>query len=148
MVRAGLEKGLAYAEQLDAAAVLPDLNAAINAVTHDGRVGMVGFGSGGRATYLAGCRTNIAAGVAYYGNGITDVLGDTPRCPMLFHFGETDRYISAADVEAIRKAYPKGTYYLYPTGHGFNCPNRNDFDAACAHLAFERSVEFFGNHVG
>jgi carboxymethylenebutenolidase len=66
----------------------------------------------------------------------------------MFHFGEKDPYISAADVAAIRKSYPAGTYHLYPAGHGFNCTDRADFDAASAHLAFERSVEFFRQHVG
>ena len=144
----GLAQGMAYIGRLDDAAVLNDLNAAIDASLHVGRVGMVGFCWGGRETYLACCRTNIAAGVVYYGGGITSLLDNTPRCPVLFHFGEKDAYISAADVAAIREAYPQGSYHLYPAGHGFNCPDRSDFDAANAHLAFDRSIEFFREHVG
>ena len=67
---------------------------------------------------------------------------------MLFHFGERDGHIPLADVEKIREAYPAGTYHLYPAGHGFNCPDRADFDAPSAHLAFERTLEFFSSHVG
>ena len=127
---------------------IADANAAIDAVAHAGRVGMVGYRWGGRVTYLSGCRTNIAAGVAYYGGGIAQLLPETPRCPMLFHFGEHDSHIPLADVGRLREAFPQGTYHLYPAGHGFNCSDRADFDAASARLAFERSVEFFREHLG
>ena len=145
---AGLERGLALMGRLDDAGVLADLNAAIDAVSHSGRVGAVGYCWGGKVAYLSACHTNVAAGVAYYGGGIAQALEHKPRAPVMFHFGEKDPYISAADVAAIRKSYPAGTYHLYPAGHGFNCTDRADFDAASAHLAFERSVEFFRQHVG
>ena len=67
---------------------------------------------------------------------------------MMFHFGEHDGHIPLADVEKIRTAFPHGTYHLYPAGHGFNCTDRADFDAASARLAFERRIEFFRHHVG
>jgi carboxymethylenebutenolidase len=57
-------------------------------------------------------------------------------------------HIPLADVEAVRKAYPSGVYHLYAAGHGFNCSDRADYDAASAHLAFERTIEFFHEHVG
>jgi len=144
----GLERGLALMGRLGDAAVLADVNAAVDAVSHAGGVGMVGYCWGGKVTYLAACRSNIAAGVSYYGGGITQLLAEAPRCPMMFHFGERDPWISADDVAAIRKAYPEGTYYTYPAGHGFNCTDRPDYDAASARLAFERSVEFFRKNIG
>jgi len=45
--------------------VLADVNAAVDAVARAGRTGMVGYCWGGRVTYLAACRINIAAAVAY-----------------------------------------------------------------------------------
>jgi carboxymethylenebutenolidase len=39
--------------------------------------------------------------------GITQLLPETPRCPMLLHFGERDSHIPAADVEKIRHAFPR-----------------------------------------
>jgi len=145
---AGLQAGIDLMMKTTNEGTIADVNAAIDAVSHAGRVGMVGYCWGGRVTYLAGCKTNIAAGVAYYGGGIAQLLGDTPRCPMLFHFGERDSHIPLADVEKIRAAFPAGTYHLYPAGHGFNCSERADFDAASAHLAFQRTIEFFHKHVG
>jgi carboxymethylenebutenolidase len=145
---AGLQSGIDLMMKTTNEGALADLNAAIGAVAHAGRVGMVGYCWGGRCTYLAGCKINIAAGVAYYGGGIPQLLGDTPHCPMMFHFGERDSHIPLSDVEKIRHAFPAGTYHLYPAGHGFNCSERADFDSASAHLAFARTIEFFRKHIG
>ena len=144
----GIEQGIAFMMRTTDATTIADLRAAIDAVAHAGRVGMVGYCWGGRSTYLAACHTDIAAGVAYYGGGIPALLGETPRCPMMFHFGERDSHIPLADVEKVRAAFPAGQYHLYPAGHGFNCSERADFDAASAHLAFARSIEFFRQHLG
>ena len=145
---AGLQAGIDLMMKATNEGAIADMNAAIDAVSHAGRVGMVGYCWGGRCTWLAGCKTNIAAGVAYYGGGIAQLLGDTPRCPMMFHFGERDSHIPLSDVEKIRAAFPAGTYHLYPAGHGFNCTERADFDSASAHLAFQRTIEFFRKHIG
>ena len=145
---AGLQAGIDLMMRAANEGAIADLNAAIDAVAHAGRVGMVGYCWGGRVTYLAGCRTNIAAGVAYYGGGIAQLLPETPRCPMMFHFGEHDSHIPRTDVERIRAALPQATCHLYPAGHGFNCSERADFDAASAHLAFSRTIEFFRRYVG
>ena len=145
---AAFEKGIALMMKATNEGVLADVNAAIDAVAHAGRVGMVGFCWGGRATYLSACKTNIAAGVAYYGGGIAQLLPETPRAPVMFHFGEKDTHIPLSDVEKIRQAYPQGIYHLYPAGHGFNCTERADYDAASARLAFDRTIEFLHLHVG
>ncbi len=145
---AGIQTGIGYMMNADPAGVLADVTAAIDAVAHAGNVGMVGYCWGGRVTWLAGCHTNIAAGVAYYGGGIAGVLKDTPRCPMMFHHGEKDGHIPLSDVEKIRQAFPQGIYHLYPAGHGFNCTERADFEPSSARLAFERTIEFFRQHVG
>ena len=144
----GLQRGVAHMMKTTSEATLADLGAAIDAVRSAGRVGMVGYCWGGRATYLAACRTDIAAGVVYYGGRIPQLLPETPRCPVMFHFGERDGHIPLDDVEQVRAAYPSGIYHLYPAGHGFNCEERADFDAGSARLAFDRTIEFFRKHVG
>ena len=145
---ASIGAGVALMMKTTNEGVLADVNAAVNAVVHAGKVGMVGYCWGGRVTYLSACRTNIAAGVAYYGGGIAQLLPETPRCPVLFHFGEKDSHIPRSDVEKIRAAYPQGEYHLYPADHGFNCTDRAAFEPASARLAFERSINFFRMHVG
>jgi carboxymethylenebutenolidase len=86
--------------------------------------------------------------VAYYGGGIAQLLDEIPQCPIMLHFGERDVWIPASDVEKIRAAVPNGIFHIYPANHGFNCTDRADYDAASARLAFERSSEFFREHIG
>ena len=144
----GVKVGLAHAMKADVNGLMADLRAAIDAVSHAGAVGMVGYCWGGRVVYMAGSRTNIAAGVVYYGGRIPEVAEPPPRCPMLFHFGRHDTHIPPADIEKIRAAYPQGEYHLYDAGHGFNCTDRDSFDGAAAHLAFERTLAFFARYLG
>jgi carboxymethylenebutenolidase len=144
----GVKIGFEYATRATTEGLMADLGATIDAVSHAGAVGMVGYCWGGRVVYMAGSRTNVAAAVVYYGGGITQVLEPTPRCPTLFHFGRHDTHIPLADVERIRAAFPQGEYCLYDAGHGFNCTDRDSFDAAAAHVAFERTLAFFAGHVG
>lgn len=144
----GVTHGFALARAASTAGLMADLNAAVDAVSHAGAVGMVGYCWGGRVVYMAGSRTNIAAGVSYYGGGIVDVLDPVPRCPMQFHFGEKDAHILPGDVQKIRAAFPQGEYHLYAAGHGFNCTDRDSHDAAAAHQAFQRTLEFFRKHLG
>ena len=144
----GVTHGFALARAASTAGLMADLNAAVNAVSHAGAVGMVGYCWGGRVVYMAGSRTNIAAGVSYYGGGIVDVLDPVPRCPMQFHFGEKDAHIPPSDVQKIRAAFPQGEYHLYAAGHGFNCTDRDSHDATAAHQAFQRTLEFFRKYLG
>lgn len=144
----GMAHGLKLALAADENGLLADLDAAIAAVAHAGATGMVGYCWGGRVVYQAGSRTNIAAGVVYYGGGIPQVLEPTPRCPMQFHFGAHDTHIPLSEVEKIRAAFPQGEYYVYAAGHGFNCTDRASHDAAAAQLALARTTEFFSKHLG
>ncbi|HXQ63539.1 MAG TPA: dienelactone hydrolase family protein [Steroidobacteraceae bacterium] len=140
--------GRALMQSLKREQTLLDLKAAIDAVAAAGKVGMVGYCWGGTMTYVAACHLSIAASVAYYGGGLTQLLERTPRCPMMFHFGDRDTHIPLSDVEKVKKAYPLGHYYMYPAAHGFNCSDRASYDAASAQLALGRSLDFFHRHVG
>ena len=145
---AAIEAGRALKAQTTREGVIADVDAAVEAVRHAGKVGIVGYCWGGWVAYLAACRASVAAAVAYYGGGIAQLLPETPRCPTMLHFGDQDTHIPMSEVEQIRRAYPPGVYHIYAAGHGFNCSDRASFDPASARLAFERSLEFFRNHVG
>jgi carboxymethylenebutenolidase len=140
--------GRAIVGQLKQEQTLLDLRAAINAAAGAGKVGIVGYCWGGTLAYLAACHLPVAAAIAYYGSRLTSYLERTPKCPVMFHFGEQDQSIPLADVEKVKKAYPLGHYYLYPAGHGFNCTDRSAYDAPSAKLSLERSLDFFHRHVG
>jgi len=145
---ADVARGRALRDAVKTEQTLLDLKAAIDAAAAAGKVAMVGYCWGGTLTYVAACHLSLAAGVAYYGGGLPKVLDRTPKCPVMFHFGERDQHIPLSDVEQVKKAYPLGHYYLYPAGHGFNCTERASFDAPSAKLALERSLDFLHRHVG
>ncbi len=157
-VARGLEFGYTEAElptargtmmQIDAAKALRDIAATVAVVRHAGRVGVVGFCWGGRLAWLAGCEQPLAAAVAYYGTRIGQLLPQqVPRCPTQLHFGERDEHIPAAEIEQIRTACPQAEIHLYPAGHGFACDERASFDAPSAALAWQRTQEFLGRHLG
>lgn len=139
---------IATLQKVQPAQTMLDVKAAIDAVAKAGKVGVVGYCWGGTMTYLAACHLPIAAGVSYYGGSLPKFLDRTPKCPVMFHFGEKDAHIPLTDVERVKQAYPLGHYYLYPADHGFNCTDRTSFDAASARLAYDRSIDFFHRHVG
>ncbi len=141
-------RGRAIVEQLKREQTLLDLKASIDALAGHGKVGLVGYCWGGALAWLAACHLPLSAVIAYYGGGLPKLLDRTPKCPVMFHFGEQDTHIPAADIEKVKKAYPLGHYYLYPAGHGFNCTDRASYDAPSAKLALERSLDFFHRHVG
>jgi len=142
------QKGFGYVTALDKAKVMLDIQAAADHVKRAGKVGVVGYCWGGQLAFLAAAGLSIDAAVAYYGGGIHQQLAHIPRVPVMLHFGEKDTHIPLSAVDAIRTAFPRGIYHLYPAEHGFNCTDRASFDAQSAKLAFDRSVEFFHQNVG
>jgi carboxymethylenebutenolidase len=142
-----MQEGRGYVAQLQPDQTLKDLHAALTVVKHAGRVGAVGYCWGGRMAFLAASELPLACSVVYYGGGITQILDKKPKCPVMYHFGERDKHITAEDVAKIRDAHPEGQYYLYAADHGFNCDQRGSYDAPSSALARQRTLEFFAQHV-
>ena len=146
---AEIQEGIGYMMQTTRAQALATMAACVAVVKHAGKVGVVGYCWGGLCTYWAACELPISAGSAYYGGGIANNLDKTPRAPVIFHFGEKDTHIPLVGaVDKIRAAYPAGVYHIYPAGHGFNCTERVDYDAASAQLARQRTLDFFTQRLG
>jgi carboxymethylenebutenolidase len=144
---ATMQEGRGYVKQLKREQIIADLGAAIAVVRHAGRVGVVGYCWGGTIAYVAACELPIACAVSYYGGSTTQELDKRPKCPVMYHFGELDKHIPASDIAKIKAADPQGEFFMYPAGHGFNCEQRDSYDAASAKLARERSVGFFAKHL-
>jgi carboxymethylenebutenolidase len=142
------QKGFGYVTASSIDNVMLDIQAAAERVSAAGKVGVVGYCWGGLLTFLASARLQIDAAVAYYGGRIAQHLAETPRVPVMFHFGDKDTHIPLSAVEQIKAAFPQGIYHLYPAEHGFNCTHRPSFEPTSAKLAFERSVEFFRHNIG
>ncbi len=145
---AGMQQGIGYMLQITRAQILADLAASIAVTRHAGRVGVVGYCWGGLCAWYAAGELPVSCAVSYYGGRIAQHLDTLPRKPTMLHFGERDSHIAASEVEAIRAAFPAGIVHTYPAGHGFNCNERPDYDAASAALALERTLGFFAEHVG
>jgi len=123
--------------------VIADVDAAREAISGAGRVGAVGYCWGGFVTYVAACRLDIAAASGYYGGGIHEVVGETPKCPTVLHFGDSDASIPMDAVEAVRAAQPGVKIHLYEAGHGFHCDMRGSYDPRAAAIAGMRTAQLF-----
>jgi carboxymethylenebutenolidase len=127
--------------------VVGDLQAAIDALAPP--VFVVGYCWGGVAAWLAACRcTGVAAASAYYGRMIVDLKDETPRAPIILHYGKTDAHIPPDNYEAVAAAHPDVPIYLYDAGHGFNCDKRDDYAADPARLARLRTLQLFQRSGG
>jgi len=136
-------------------AKVPDENAALDLkaaqayLAPGGSVGIVGYCWGGTLVWLAASMGGYAAAVGYYGGHIIEIIDRDPKCPTMLHFGDQDAGIPLSDVEKIRAAYPEVTIHIYEgAGHGFNCDHRGSYDAGAAATALERTLAFFGTHLG
>jgi carboxymethylenebutenolidase len=144
---AEIQEGFGYRLQVSNEQALKDIAAATAVVRHAGRVAVVGYCWGGLCAWLAARELPVACAVSYYGGLIAQNLETVPRKPVMYHFGERDTHIPLAEVEQIRAAHPQGVFHLYPAGHGFNCSERPDYDAASSALALQRSLEFLSAHI-
>ncbi len=114
-----------------------------------GSIAIIGYCWGGYVAWMAAARLDrFACAIPYYGGGMTDAIGETPKCPVMAHFGEKDTNIPVDGVKKLAAAHPEASVYLYDAGHGFNCDQRGSYDAAAAKLARERTLAFLREHVG
>jgi carboxymethylenebutenolidase len=130
-------------------AMLRDTQAAIDAVSDVGAVGIVGFCLGGSVAYAAATKLKgLSAAIGYYGGVIVRFADDKPQVPTQLHFGEKDAGIPLADVETIRAKRPEVEIYIYPGAqHGFHCDERASYDKTSADIAWPRSLGFFAKHL-
>jgi carboxymethylenebutenolidase len=147
---ADIERGRAVRGKLPIEDAVKDVRAAVKELQKTGlKVGVVGYCFGGTLAWLAATRIDgIAAAVSYYGGGVADTAEEKPKCPVIFHWGETDASIPKEHWEKVRKNHPNLTQYVYPAGHGFQCDERASYHEPSARQARERTIPFFRQHVG
>jgi len=139
----GIAKGREIAFGQPQENALADVEAAIAETRRlTGTVAVVGYCWGGTLAWLSATRLSVDAAVGYYGGGIAKTATETPKAPVMLHFGETDHAIPMSDVAIVRTAQPAVTVHVYPAGHGFNCSERASFHAPSADLALRRTLAF------
>ena len=119
-----------------------------------GKVGSVGFCSGGKLAYFMATRTDADANVSYYGVGIDQYLAEATKIqkPLILHMGEDDKYVSPAAQATIQqglKSNPLVTIYRYAgVNHGFSRIGSSAYRKAAAELARDRTLAFLKQHLG
>lgn len=134
----------------DWAAMMKDVQAAIDDAKKSGPAAIIGFCLGGSIAFLAAARLNgLSAAIGYYGGQIVKNVDEKPNVPTQLHFGEKDASIPMSDVDTIKQMRGADCeIYVYPGAqHGFNCDERGSYDAASAKLAWQRSTAFLDKNL-
>jgi carboxymethylenebutenolidase len=142
---AAIAKGVKYSSETPWDQVAGDLQAAIDAL--EPPVFVTGFCWGGAATWLAACRCEgLSAASAFYGRRISELKAETPKVPIILHFGKTDASIPPERIAEIEALHPDLPIHQYPAGHGFVSDRRADYDADSARLARLRTLQVFARN--
>ncbi|MCX6628064.1 MAG: dienelactone hydrolase family protein [Candidatus Solibacter sp.] len=133
----------------------------------NGKVGIIGYCSGGRQVYLAACTLKgINAAVACYPGGVgAGAAGLTPRqpvdpvdytkdlsCPLLGLFGKEDKRPAPEHVAKIEAELKKSgkVYELHSfdnTGHSFFATDRPDYRPASASEGWKHVFAWYEKHL-
>jgi carboxymethylenebutenolidase len=133
----------------------------------NGKVGLIGFCSGGRQTFLAACRIpTVNAAVECWGGGVVARPGElTPaqpvapidytkdlNCPLLGLFGNEDQRPTPAEVNLheaeLKKHGKKYEFHRYDkAGHGFFAVDRPSYRQEAAVDAWPKVFAFFRQNL-
>ena len=132
----------------------------------NGKVGVIGYCSGGRQTFLAACSLDLDAAVDCYGAFVVNhppegfpvkmepLLGKAPNlsCPLLGLFGEDDKNPSPEETAALSEELTRlgkpHEFHTYPgAGHGFFASDRPSYRPEAAQDGWQKIFTFFGEHL-
>ena len=133
----------------------------------NGKVGVIGYCSGGRQSVLAGCHLELDAAVDCYGAfvtgtppkefplKVTNLVDQLPRLhpPLLGLFGNEDSHPSPEQVDELDEILtsldkPHEFHRYDDAGHAFFAVDRPSYRVAAANDGWERINVFFTNHLG
>jgi carboxymethylenebutenolidase len=131
-----------------------------------GKVGAIGYCSGGRQVFLAACMLPLDAAVDCYGGFVVESppegmpLRVQPvidraaelRCPLLGLFGAEDSHPSPAETKKIEEAlaghHKTFEFHTFEgAGHGFFATDRPSYRVEAANQGWRRIEEWFGRHL-
>jgi carboxymethylenebutenolidase len=132
----------------------------------NGRVGTIGYCSGGRQSFLAACSLKLDAAVDCYGAFVAGTppegfplqvkplldIADRLSCPLLGLFGAEDSHPSPAENaeldETLTKLGKEHEFHTYEgAGHAFFSVDRPSYRPEAANDGWQRIWEFFGKHL-
>jgi len=133
--------------------------------TANGKVGVIGYCSGGRQAVLAACNLEVDAAVDCYGafvvgtppegSRIRNLVDQLPRlgCPLLGLFGNQDSHPTPAEVDELDEILtahgkPHEFHRYDDAGHAFFAVDRPSYRVAAANDGWERVAAFYETHLG
>jgi carboxymethylenebutenolidase len=124
------------------------------------QVGVVGYCMGGALTLLSAVFVPEAdAAVTWYGFPPLEYIDATKiKAPIQGHFATEDAFFPIAQVDALEErltaAGVSHTFHRYRAQHAFgnennvNAPIAVKYDSTAAETAWQRTLAFFGQHLG
>jgi carboxymethylenebutenolidase len=132
----------------------------------NGRVGVIGYCSGGRQSFLAACSLQLDAAVDCYGACIVNpppegmplkvapvvgLAGDL-SCPLLGLFGADDKYPAPEETAELSKALdeigkPHEFHTYEGAGHAFFAVDRIAYRPEAANDGWQKIWDFYGRHL-
>lgn len=135
--------------------------------TSNGRIGTIGYCSGGRQAVLAACHLDLQAAVDCYGAfvvgtppegfplRVSNLVDQLPnlRAPLLGLFGNEDSYPSPEQVDELDRILtdndkPHEFHRYDGAGHAFFAVDRPSYRVAAATDGWERIEAFYKTHLG
>ncbi len=117
-----------------------------------GKMGVVGFCFGGSVSNALAVRMpDLAAAVPYYGSQPAAADVAKIKAPLMIHYAGLDERINAgwpAYEEALKANKVRYTMHMYDNvNHGFHNDTTPRFDEAAAKLSWQRTLDFFNQHL-
>ncbi len=138
-----------------------------NLTTSNGKVGVIGYCSGGRQSFLSACSLDLDAAVDCYGAG---VVHGTPAgspltfapimdkaanlsCPLLGMFGKDDKFPTPEEVEILDAELSRlgktHEFHSYEgAGHAFFAVDRPSYRPEAANDGWEKIFSWFDTYLG
>jgi carboxymethylenebutenolidase len=133
----------------------------------NGKVGTIGYCSGGRQSFLAACELPVNAAVDCYGAFVISspppelpyrmepIIDRAPKisCPILGLFGVEDKNpspdeVAKIDAELTRLGKEHEFHTFDDAGHGFFAVDRPSYRVAAAVEGWRLVFDFYGRHLG
>jgi carboxymethylenebutenolidase len=149
------KQAIDYMNALDKNASVRDVAATLTHARGMGcaKAGVMGYCMGGYIAFLAACRTDTDATVAYHGGGIHTALDEAGaiKAPLMLHNPMKDGFIPVEALNTIRETLspnPLVTVHEYAEqDHAFTREGGAHYDAAATKLADGRTIAFFNQHL-
>jgi carboxymethylenebutenolidase len=121
-------------------------------MSDDGPIGVLGFSMGASMALWLSARVpdDVAATTVFYGGQDIDFMGS--KSAYLGHYADVDPYVDEDGLALLEAELHllelDTTFHRYPgTGHWFFERDRPEYDEAAATLAWDRTIEFFRQHL-